>query len=104
MRDVFYKKVEGRTYAAPQYGKEIFLNVGPDIETEGSAAMSKEAMEELKISENDIVEIYGAWMQKAKVILSQEKDINSIRMEKKIREALPVAIGQTIAVRKEYRH
>jgi len=102
MKDVFYRMVEGRAYAAPQFGKEILLKVGADIETEGSVAMSKEAMEELEISENDIVEIYGAWMQKAKAILSQEKDIALIRMDKKIREALPVAIDQTIGVRKEY--
>ena len=102
MRDVFYRKVEGMTYVAPQYGKEILLKVGADIETEGSVAMSKEAMEELEISGNDIVEIYGAWMQKAKATLSQEKDITLIRMDKKIRETLPVAIGQTIGVRKEH--
>jgi len=102
MRDVFYRKVEGMTYVAPQYGKEILLKVGADIEAEGSIAMSKEAMEELEISENDIVEIYGAWMQKAKAILSKEKDITIIRMDKKIREALPVAIGQTVGVRKKY--
>lgn len=103
MRDVFYRKVEGRTYAAPQYGKEILLKVGADIEADGSVAMSKEALEELEISENDIVEIYGAWMQKAKAILSKEKDITMIRMDKKIREALPVAIGQTVGVREKYR-
>lgn len=103
MRDVFYRKVEGMTYVAPQYGKEILLKVGPDIEDDGAVAMSKEAMEELEISENDIVEIYGAWMQKAKAILSKEKDITIIRMDKKIREALPVAIGQTVGVRKKYR-
>jgi hypothetical protein len=102
MRDVFYRKVEGRTYVAPQFGKEILLKVGADIETKGSVVMSKEAMEELEISENDIVEIYGAWMQKAKAILSQEKDITLIRMDKKIREALPVAIGQTAGVRREH--
>lgn len=102
MRDVFYKNVEGRTYVAPQYGKEILLKVGTDIESKGFVAMSKEAMEELEISENDIVEIYGAWMQKAKAIFSQEKDITLVRMDKKIREALPVALGQTVGVRKEY--
>ena len=102
MKDVFYRKVEGRAYAAPQFGKEILLKVGADIETKGSVAMSKEAMEELEITENDVVEIYGAWMQQGKAILSQEKDIALIRMDKKIREALPVAIGQTIGVRKEY--
>lgn len=103
MRDVFYRKVEGRAYAAPQYGKEILLKVGTDIETEGSVTMSKEAMEELEISENDIVEIYGAWSQKSKAILSEEKDITMIRMNKKVREALPVAIEQIVGVRKEYR-
>lgn len=103
MRDVFYRKVEGMTYVAPQYGKEILLKVGPDIEDDGAVAMSKEAMEELEISENDIVEIYGAWIQKTKAILSKEKDITIIRMDKKIREALPVAIGQTVGVRKKYR-
>jgi hypothetical protein len=102
MRDVFYRKVEGRTYVAPQYGKEILLKVGADWETKGSVAMSKEAMEELEISENDAVEIYGAWTQKAKAVLSREKDITLIRMDKEIREALPVAIGQTVGVRKEY--
>jgi hypothetical protein len=102
MRDVFYKKVEGRTYVAPQYGKEVLLKVGADIETEGSVAMSREAMEELEISENDIVEIYGAWMQRAKAILSKERDITLMRMDKKVREALPVAVGQTIGVRKEH--
>lgn len=103
MKDVFYRKVEGRTYVAPQFGKEILLKVGADIETEGCVAMSKEAMEELEISENDSVEIYGAWMQKARATLSQEKDITLIQMDKKIREALPVAIGQTVGVRKKYR-
>ena len=103
MRDVFYRKVEGRTYVAPQFGKEILLKVGADVETEGSVAVSKEAMEELEILENDIVEIYGAWMQKAKAILSQEKDITLIRMDKKIREALPVAIGQAVGVRKRFK-
>lgn len=103
MRDVFYRKVEGMTYVAPQYGKEILLKVGADIEADGSVAMSKEAMEELEISENDIVEIYGAWMQKGKAILSKEKDITIIRMGKKMREALPVAIGQTIGIRKRFK-
>ena len=103
MRDVFYRKVEGMTYVAPQYGKEILLKVGPDIEDDGAVAMSKEAMEELETSGNDIVEIYGAWIQKAKAILLEEKDVTMIRMDKKIREALPVAIGQTVGVRKMYR-
>jgi len=103
MMDVFYRRVEGRTYVAPQFGKEILLKVGNDIETEGSVTMSKEAMEELEISENDVVEIYGAWSQKAKTILSKEKDITMIQMNKKVREALPVAIGQIVGVRKEYR-
>ena len=103
MGDVFYRKVEGRTYAAPQYGKEILLQVGDDIEVDGAVAISKDAMEELEISENDIVEIFGAWMQKAKAILLKDQNVTLIRMDKKIREALPVAVGQTVGVRKEYR-
>jgi len=102
MEEVFYKKVEGRTYAAPQYGREILLKVGQDIEVDGVVAMSEEAMQELEISEKDIVEIYGAWIQKAKVILSNEEDITLIRMDKGIREALPISIGQIVGVRKEY--
>ena len=73
MRDVFYRKVEGRAYAAPHFGKEILLKVGTDIEADGAVTMSKEAMEEFEISENDIVEIYGAWRQKAKTILPKKK-------------------------------
>ncbi len=63
MRDAFYRKVEGRTYAAPQYGGEITLTVGDDIEGSGVAAMTGEAMAELGISEGETVEIIGAWTQ-----------------------------------------
>jgi hypothetical protein len=40
-------------------------------------------------------------MQKGKAILSKEEDITLIRTDKKIREALPVAVGQTVGVRKK---
>ncbi len=102
MRDAFYKKIEGRTYAAPQYGKEITLTVGEDIEGNGVAAITEEAMTELGVSEGETVEIIGAWTQKAKVILLKEGDITIIRMDEKIRIALPVDIGQEVGVRKEY--
>ena len=104
MRDAFYKKVEGRTYAAPQYGKEITLTVGEDLEGNGVAAMSGEAMAELEISEGETVEIIGAWIQKAKaVLLSGEGDFTALRMDKRTRVALPVDTGQEVGVRKEYR-
>ena len=102
MSDAFYKKVEGRIYAAPQYGEEITLTVGADIEENGVAAISKEAMAELGISEGETIEIIGAWTQKAKTILLGEGDITTIRMDKRTRTALPVAIGQEVGVRKEY--
>ena len=103
MRDAFYKKVEGRTYAAPQYGKEITLTVGDDIEGSGVAAMSREAMAELGVSEGETVEIIGAWTQKAKaVLLSGGGGITALRMDEKTRTALPVDTGQEIGVRKEY--
>jgi hypothetical protein len=103
MRDAFYKKVEGRTYAAPQYGKEITLTVGEDIEGNGVAAMSGEAMAELEISEGETVEIIGAWTPKTKaVLLSEGGDITALRMDKKTRTALPVDVGQEVGVRKEY--
>ena len=103
MRDAFYKKVEGRTYAAPQYGKEITLTVGDDIEGSGVAAMSGEAMAELGVSEGETVEIIGAWTLKAKaVLLGGEGDITALRMDKKTRTALPVDEGQEVGVRKEY--
>lgn len=102
MACVFYKKVEGRTYAAPQYGKEITLKVGKDIEERGAVAISKEAMAELGILEGEVVEIIGAWTQKAKVIPSTEQDMTIIRMDKEIRGALPVDIGQEVGIRKEY--
>jgi hypothetical protein len=102
MRDAFYRKVEGRTYAAPQYGEEITLTVGDDIEGNGVAAMTREAMAELGISEGETVEIIGAWTQKAKtVLLSGRGDITALRMDKKTRTALPVDAGQEVGVRKE---
>ena len=103
MRDAFYKKVEGRTYAAPQYGKEITLKVGDDIEGSGVAAMSGEAMAELGVSEGETVEIIGAWTHKATaVLLRGGGDITVIRMDRKTRIALPVDTGQEVGVRKEY--
>ena len=104
MGNVFYREVEGRTYVAPQYGKEITVKVGEDIQEEGAAAISKEAMEELDIKEGDLIEIYGAWMQEAKAILSNQKDITIIQMNKRMREVLPVDIGQNVGVRKKYAH
>ena len=104
MGNVFYAEVEGRIYAAPQYGQEITVTVGEDIVEEGAAAISKEAMEELDIKEGDLIEIYGAWMQEAKAILFNQKDITIIQMNKRMREALPVDIGQRVGVRKQYTH
>ena len=104
MHEVFYKTVEGRTYAAPQYGKEIALTVGDDIEGNGVAAMSGEAMAELGVSEGETVEIIGAWTQRATaVLLSGGGDITVIHMDRKTRIALPVDTGQEVGVRKEYR-
>ena len=100
---VFYKKVEGRTYAAPQYGKEITLIVGQDIEGKGVAAISKEAMAELGVSEGETIEIVGAWTQKAEAVLLGEGDMTTIRIDSKTRTVLPVDIGQEVGVRKEYR-
>lgn len=103
MRNAFYKNVEGRTYAAPEYGKEITLTVGEDIEGNGVAAMTKEAMTELGVLEGDVVEIIGAWTPKTKaVLLSEGGDITALRMDKKTRTALPVDVGQEVGVRKEY--
>ena len=104
MREVFYKKVEGRTYAAPQYGTEITLTVGEDMEGNGVAAMSREAMAELGVSEGETIEIIGAWTQKATAILLRGGgDITVIRMDRKTRTALPVDTGQEVGARKEYR-
>ena len=104
MRDAFYRKVEGRTYAAPQYGKEITLTVGDDIEGNGVAAMTGEAMAELGISEGETVEVIGARTQKAKaILLSGGGDVTALRIDKKTRIALPVDAGQEVGVRKEYR-
>jgi len=102
MRDAFYKKVEGRTYAAPQYGQEITLKVSEDIKENGVAAISTEAMVALGVSEGEIIEIIGAWTQKAKVVPLKGGDITTIRLAKRIRTALPVDIGQEVGVRKEY--
>ena len=102
MRHEFYKKVEDKTYAAPQYGKEIILKVREDIGGNGIAAISKEAMVELGVSEGEIIEIIGAWTQKAKVVLLKEGDITAIRMDRRIRTALPVDTGQEVGVRREY--
>jgi hypothetical protein len=102
MREEFYKTVEGRTYAAPQYGPEISVHVGEDLDQDGAVAMSREAMEELGIGEGEMVEIYGAWMQQAKAVLAKGKDITLVKMSRKIREALPGKIGQTVSIRKKY--
>jgi hypothetical protein len=102
MRECFYQTCERRTYAAPQYGHEIYLKVGEDLGEKGRVAMSKEAMEELGIRKGDSVEIYGAWMQEAETSLSNEKDMTIIRMDKAIREALPCEIGQCVGVRSKY--
>ena len=102
MRDVFYRKVEGQTYAAPQYGKEITLKAGEGIEGNGVAAISEEAMAELEVSEGETIEIIGAWTQKAKVTILREGEITAIRIDERTRKALPVAIGQEVGVRKEY--
>ena len=103
MSEAFYKKVEGRTYAAPQYGKEITLRVGEDIEGDGVASISKEAMVELGVAEGETIEIIGAWTQKARAVLLKGGDITSIRVDKGTRTALPVDIKQEVGVRGEYR-
>lgn len=102
MSDVFYKQVVGKIYAAPQYGKEITLKVGEDIEGNGVAAISEEAMAELGISEMETIEIIGAWTQQAKAIMLREGDMAAIRIDERIRKSLPVAIGQEVGVRKKY--
>ena len=102
MSEAFYKKVEGRTYAAPQYGKEITLRVGEDIEGDGVAGISKEALVELGVAEGETIEIIGAWTQKAKAVLLRDGDITTIRMDKRTRAALPVDIEQEVGVRGEY--
>ena len=102
MSSVFNDEVEGRTYAAPQYGPEITLKVAPDIDGNGTAAISREAMAELGISEGETIEIIGAWTQKAKAVLLSEGDITAIRLDTKTRTAVPVEIGQRAGVRKEY--
>ena len=105
MRKEFYQEVEGRTYAAPQYGHEIRVKVGEDLQeqkTVKTVALSKEAMVELGIQEGDMVEVYGAWIQGAKVVLSKDKDITLARLSKDVREALPCAVGQFVGIRKKH--
>ena len=102
MREEFYLEADGQTYAAPQYGYEIRVKVGADLKEENAVAMSKEAMEELGIQEGDIVEIYGAWIQEAKAVLSKEKDMTLVQMSQKIREALPCSPDQYVGIRRKY--
>lgn len=103
MHDVFYNKVEGRTYAAPQYGTEITLTVGEDIGGSGVAAISREAMAELEVSQGETVEIIGAWTQKATVVLLKEgESITTLHMDRRTRKALTVDVGREVGVRKEY--
>ena len=102
MREEFYLKADGQTYAAPQYGYEIRVKVGEDLKEEKAVAMSKEAMAELGIQEGDIVEIYGAWIQEAKAVLSKEKDMTLVRMSQEIREALPCSADQYVGIRRKY--
>jgi len=102
MRKEFYQEVEGRTYAAPQYGHEIRVKVGEDLQEQKTVALGKEAMEELGIQEGDMVEVYGAWIQEAEVVLSKDKDITVVRLSKDVREALPCAVGQFVGIRKKH--
>jgi anaerobic selenocysteine-containing dehydrogenase len=102
MREEFYVNVEGKTYAAPQYGHEIRVKIGEDLEEEKAVAMSKEAMEELGINAGDLVEVYGAWIQEARAVLSKEKDMTLVRLSKAVREKLPCSIGQHVGIRKKY--
>ncbi len=99
MRECFYQECEGRTYVAPQYGHEIRVRVGEDLDRKNAVAISKEAMEELGIQEGDVVEICGAWMQQGETVLSSEEEITVVRMDKTIRQALPCARGQYIGIR-----
>ena len=102
MKKEFYKEVEGRTYAAPQYGHEIRVKVGEDLQEQKTVALSKEAMVELGIQEGDMVEVYGAWIQEAEVVLSKDKDITLARLSKDVREGLPCAVGQFVGIRKKH--
>jgi hypothetical protein len=102
MRKEFYQHVEGRTYAAPQYGHEIRVKVGEDLQEQKAVALSKEAMVELGIQESDAVEVLGAWIQEAEVVLSKDKDITLARLSKDVREALPCAVGQFVGIRKKH--
>jgi hypothetical protein len=100
MHDVFNRKVDGRTYAAPLYGKEITLTVGEDMEGDAVASISEEAMIELGVSEGGTIEIIGAWSQKAKATILREGEITTIRIDERTRKALPVSAGQKVGVRK----
>ena len=102
MRKEFYQEVEGRTYAAPQYGHEIRVKVAEDLKERKTVALSKEAMVELGVQEGDRVEVYGAWIQEAKVVLSNDKDITLARLSKDVRQALPCAVGQFVGIRKKH--
>jgi len=93
MNKSFYKKVEGRTYAAPQYGKGIILCVGNDIDCTGGAEISKEAMAELEVEKGAAIEIIGAWTQTVRLLILDSKAVNTICLNKETRLALPVAIG-----------
>jgi hypothetical protein len=103
MRKEFYRDAEGRTYAAPQYGKEITVKVGNDLDKPGTIALTQEAMDELGVKEGDIVELYGAWMQEVTAVPYQNEEISVARLDKASREALPCAIGQDLGIRKKFK-
>lgn len=103
MTDAFDREVPGRTYAAPQYGREITLTVGADIQGEGVAAMSRAALAALEVSEGEMVEVIGAWTQKARAAcLDDAEGITTLRLDAKTRLALPVKVGHDVGVRKRY--
>jgi hypothetical protein len=102
MRKEFYQEVKGRTYAAPQYGHEIRVKVAEDLKEPKTVALSKEAMVELGVQEGDRVEVYGAWIQEAVVVLSKDKDITLARLSKDVRQALPCAVGHFVGIRKKH--
>jgi len=103
MSKEFYRIIEGQTYAAPQYGKEILVRVGDDLDKAGTVVMTQEAMDELGITEGDRIEIYGAWTQEATAEPYQNEDITVIGMDKAIRKTLPCVIGQEVGIRKKFR-
>ena len=105
IQDIFERKVAGRTYAAPQYGWEITLTVGPDVPGEAVAAMSRAAMAALGVSEGETVELIGAWTRTARVAcLDDSETVTAVRLDAETRLALPVSLGQEVGVRKECRH